>query len=309
MTAQHAVQTVHIGFIGLGIMGGPMACNLRKGGYAVTGFSRSGVPQACRNAGVAPASSPAEVAANSNVVILMVPDTPDVERVLFGAGGVIEGIRAGSVVINMSSISPAAEPANAARLAERGAEYLDAPVSGGDVGAIAGTLSIMAGGKAEVFESVRPVLACMGKTLSHIGPHGAGQTCKLANNMVGAMTLMAVAEALTFASKSGADPAKVREALLGGFAQSRILEIHGKRMIERDFAPGFMVEHFVKDMRLALDECRSMALPLPGLALVESLYTALVAHGRGRMGTQGLVLALAEQADHPWPPRPPAQVS
>jgi 2-hydroxy-3-oxopropionate reductase len=170
-------QIPRIGFIGLGIMGGPMACNLRKGGYAVTGFSRSGVPQACLDAGVVPAASPAAVAAASEVVIVMVPDTPDVERVLFGPGGVAEAVKPGTVVINMSSISPAAEPANAARLAERGAEYIDAPVSGGDVGAIAGTLSIMAGGKPEVFEAVRPVLACMGKALNHIGPHGAGQTC------------------------------------------------------------------------------------------------------------------------------------
>jgi len=298
MTAQHAVQTVHIGFIGLGIMGGPMACNLRKGGYAVTGFSRSGVPQACRNAGVAPASSPAEVAANSNVVILMVPDTPDVERVLFGAGGVIEGIRAGSVVINMSSISPAAEPANAARLAERGAEYLDAPVSGGDVGAIAGTLSIMAGGKAEVFESVRPVLACMGKTLSHIGPHGAGQTCKLANNMVGAMTLMAVAEALTFASKSGADPAKVREALLGGFAQSRILDIHGKRMIERDFAPGFKIELMQKDLNNALQNARQLGMSLLGTGTAQQLFSAAVGQGGAQWDHSGIARAVEAMASH-----------
>jgi len=298
MTAQHAVQTLHIGFIGLGIMGGPMACNLRKGGYAVTGFSRSGVPQACLDAGVAPAASPAEVAASSDVVILMVPDTPDVERVLLGPGGVIEGIRTGSVVINMSSISPAAEPANAARLAERGAEYLDAPVSGGDVGAIAGTLSIMVGGKAAVFEAVQPVLACMGKTLSHIGPHGAGQTCKLANNMVGAMTLMAVAEALTFASKSGADPAKVREALLGGFAQSRILDIHGKRMIERDFAPGYKIELMQKDLNNALQNARQLGMSLLGTGTAQQLFSAAVGQGGAQWDHSGIARAVEAMASH-----------
>ncbi len=299
MTAQHPSRT---GFIGLGIMGGPMACNLRKGGYAVTGFSRSGVPQACRDAGVAPAASPAEVAAASDVVILMVPDTPDVERVLFGPDGVSAGVKPGTVVVNMSSISPAAEPANALRLAERGAEYLDAPVSGGDVGAIAGTLSIMAGGKAEVFEAVRPVLACMGKTLSHIGPHGAGQTCKLANNMVGAMTLMAVAEALTFASKSGADPAKVREALLGGFAQSRILEIHGKRMIERDFAPGFKIELMQKDLNNALHSSRQLGLSLLGTSTAQQLFSAAVGLGGAQWDHSGIARAIEALANHPIAP-------
>ncbi len=295
MSAQQPLRT---GFIGLGIMGGPMACNLRKGGYAVTGFSRSGVPQACRDTGVAPAASPAEVAAASQVVILMVPDTPDVERVLFGPGGVAEGVQPGTVVVNMSSISPAAEPANAARLAERGAEYLDAPVSGGDVGAIAGTLSIMVGGKPQVFEAVRPVLACMGKALNHIGGHGAGQTCKLANNMVGAMTLMAVAEALTFASKAGADPARVREALLGGFAQSRILEIHGKRMIERDFAPGFKIELMQKDLNNALQNARQMGMSLLGTGTAQQLFSAAVGQGGAQWDHSGIARAVEAMASH-----------
>jgi len=293
------MTTPRIGFIGLGIMGGPMACNLRKGGYAVTGFSRSGVPQVCLDAGVVPAASPAAVAAASEVVILMVPDTPDVEKVLFGPGGVAEGIRPGAVVINMSSISPAAEPANAALLAERGAEYLDAPVSGGDVGAIAGTLSIMAGGNPEVFEGVRPVLACMGKALNHIGPHGAGQTCKLANNMVGAMTLMAVAEALTFASKSGADPAKVREALLGGFAQSRILEVHGKRMIERDFAPGFKIELMQKDLNNALQNARQLGMAIPGTATAQQLFSVACGLGGAQWDHSGIARAIEAMASHP----------
>jgi len=295
MTAQ---QPLRAGFIGLGIMGGPMACNLRKGGYAVTGFSRSGVPQACLDAGVVAAAGPAAVAAASEVVILMVPDTPDVERVLFGPGGVVEGVRPGTVVVNMSSISPAAEPGNAARLAERGAEYLDAPVSGGDVGAIAGTLSIMVGGKVEVFEAVRPVLACMGKTLSHIGPHGAGQTCKLANNMVGAMTLMAVAEALTFAAKSGADPAKVREALLGGFAQSRILEVHGKRMIERDFAPGFKIELMQKDLNNALQNARQLGMAIPGTATAQQLFSVACGLGGAQWDHSGIARAIEAMASH-----------
>jgi 2-hydroxy-3-oxopropionate reductase len=294
-------DTPHLrtGFVGLGIMGGPMACNLRKGGYAVTGFSRSGVPAACREAGVVPGESPAAVAAASEVVILMVPDTPDVDKVLFGPGGVIEGVRPGTVVINMSSISPSAEPANAARLAERGAEYLDAPVSGGDVGAIAGTLSIMAGGKPEVFEAMRPILGCMGKTLSHIGPHGAGQTCKLANNMVGAMTLMAVAEALTFASKSGADPARVRDALLGGFAQSRILDIHGKRMIESDFAPGFKIELMQKDLNNALHNARQMGMAIPGTATAQQLFSVAVGLGGGQWDHSGIARAIEAMASHP----------
>ncbi len=293
------MTTPRIGFIGLGIMGGPMACNLRKGGYAVTGFSRSGVPQVCLDAGVVPAASPAAVAASSDVVILMVPDTPDVEKVLFGPGGVAEGIRPGAVVINMSSISPAAEPANAALLAERGAEYLDAPVSGGDVGAIAGTLSIMAGGNPEVFERVRPLLACMGKALNHIGPHGAGQTCKLANNMVGAMTLMAVAEALTFASKAGADPAKVREALLGGFAQSRILEVHGKRMIERDFAPGFKIELMQKDLNNALQNARQLGMAIPGTATAQQLFSVACGLGGAQWDHSGIARAIEAMASHP----------
>lgn len=295
MTAQ---QPLRAGFIGLGIMGGPMACNLHKGGYAVTGFSRSGVPQACLDAGVVAAASPAAVAAASEVVILMVPDTPDVEKVLFGPAGVVEGVRPGAVVINMSSISPAAEPLNAARLAEKGAEYLDAPVSGGDVGAIAGTLSIMVGGKSEVFEAMRPVLGCMGKTLSHIGPHGAGQTCKLANNMVGAMTLMAVAEALTFASKSGADPARVREALLGGFAQSRILDIHGKRMIERDFAPGFKIELMQKDLNNALQNARQLGMAIPGTATAQQLFSVAVGLGGAQWDHSGIARAVETMASH-----------
>ena len=294
----NSVDRPHIGFIGLGIMGAPMACNLRKGGYAVTGFSRSGVPQLCRDAGVTAAASPSAVAAVSDVIVLMVPDTPDVEKVLFGPAGVVEGVRPGAVVINMSSISPAAEPSNAARLAEKGADYLDAPVSGGDVGAIAGTLSIMVGGKSKVFEAMRPVLGCMGKTLSHIGPHGAGQTCKLANNMVGAMTLMAVAEALTFASKSGADPARVREALLGGFAQSRILDIHGKRMIERDFAPGFKIELMQKDLNNALQNARQLGMAIPGTATAQQLFSVAVGLGGAQWDHSGIAQAVETMASH-----------
>lgn len=293
------MSTLRTGFIGLGIMGGPMACNLRKGGYPVTGHSRRGLPPACREAGVAAADSPAAVAAASDVVMVMVPDTPDVEQVLFGPGGVIEGVRPGSVVVNMSSISPSAEPRNAARLAEKGADYLDAPVSGGDVGAIAGTLSIMVGGRLEVFEAVRPVLACMGKTLNHIGPHGAGQTCKLANNMVGAMTLMAVAEALTFAAKAGADPARVREALLGGFAQSRILDIHGKRMIERDFAPGFKIELMQKDLDNALRNARQMGMAIPGTATAQQLFSVAVGLGGAQWDHSGIARAIEVMASHP----------
>lgn len=292
------MKTLRIGFIGLGIMGGPMACNLRKAGHPVTGHSRRGLPAACREAGVVQASSPGESAAASDVVIVMVPDTADVERVLFGPGGVAEGVRPGSVVVNMSSISPAAEPQNASRLAERGVEYLDAPVSGGDVGAIAGTLSIMVGGKSEVFEAMRPVLACMGKTLNHIGPHGAGQTCKLANNMVGAMTLMAVAEALTFAAKAGADPARVREALLGGFAQSRILDLHGKRMIERDFAPGFKIELMQKDLNNALQNARRMGMAIPGTAVAQQLFSVAVGLGGGQWDHSGIARAIEVMASH-----------
>jgi len=293
------MKTLRIGFIGLGIMGAPMACNLRKAGYAVTGHSRRGLPVLCRDAGALPAQTPREVSAASDVATDKVPDTPDVEQVLFGADGVTEGVGPGTVVVNMSSISPGAEARNAARLAERGAEYLDAPVSGGDVGAIAGTLSIMVGGKVEVFEAVRPVLACMGKTLNHIGPHGAGQTCKLANNMVGAMTLMAVAEALTFAAKSGADPARVREVLLGGFAQSRILDLHGRRMIERDFAPGFKIELMQKDLNNALQNARQMGMAIPGTAVAQQLFSVAVGLGGGQWDHSGIARALEVMASHP----------
>ncbi len=227
----------NIGFIGLGIMGAPMAGHLIAGGHTLHLFSRSGVPEALMAVGGKAATSPAAVASRADIIITMVPDTPDVEKVLFGKDGVADGISAGKTVVDMSSISPLATKVFAERLAEKGVRYLDAPVSGGEVGAKAASLSIMCGGEQAVFDEVLPVFQLMGKNINLVGPVGSGQTAKVANQIIVALTIEAVAEGLLFASKAGADPAKVRQALMGGLASSRILEVHGERMIKRTFNP------------------------------------------------------------------------
>jgi 2-hydroxy-3-oxopropionate reductase len=271
-----------IGFIGPGIMGRPMALNLIRAGHRLTVWGRR--PEAAQplaEAGAALAGSPREVAAASDVVFVIVSDTPDVEQVLFASDGVAAGAAPGSMVVDCSTISPAAARDMAARLAERGVEMLDAPVSGGEIGAIQGTLSIMAGGKPEVFGRVQPLLACMGKNIVHVGDSGAGQVAKACNQILAAVTIEGVAEALNFAARAGADPVRVREALMGGFAYSRALEFHGKRMLDGDFKPGFRARLFQKDMRIVLDNAHQLGLALPAAAMVAQHFNAMVGAGEG----------------------------
>jgi 2-hydroxy-3-oxopropionate reductase len=228
----------------------------------------------------------------------MVPDTPDVEAVLFGPEGVAEGLKPGSIVVDMSSISPIATKEFAKRLAAMGVKMLDAPVSGGQVGAENATLSIMVGGPLDVFNQIKPYFELMGKNIVHVGDHGDGQTCKVANQIVVALTIEAVGEALLFASKAGADPAKVRAALLGGFAQSRILELHGERMIKRTFNPGFRIRLHQKDLNLALESARKMGLSLPNTSLAQELFNAVAAQGGSDLDHSAMVLALEKLANH-----------
>jgi 2-hydroxy-3-oxopropionate reductase len=282
----------HIGFIGLGIMGAPMAGHLIAGGHTLHLFSRSGAPAALTDAGGIAHASPAEVARHADIVITMVPDTPDVEKVLFGAGGVSEGLKPGALVIDMSSISPIATKAFAERLAGRGGRYLDAPVSGGEVGAKAASLSIMVGGAEADFAEAEPIFALMGKNITRVGQVGAGQTAKVANQIIVALTIEAVAEGLVFAAKAGADPAKVRQALMGGLASSRILEVHGERMIKRTFNPGFRIALHQKDLNLALDSARAVGLSLPNTASTQQLFSSCVAHGGAGWDHSAIVRAL-----------------
>jgi 2-hydroxy-3-oxopropionate reductase len=287
-----------VGFIGLGIMGAPMAANLLKGGRAVWLMSRSGVPHTLLDAGGHACASPREVASQADVIILMLPDTPDVEAVLFGADGVVHGLSAGTVVVDMSSISPIATKDFAARIAQAGADYVDAPVSGGEVGAKNATLTIMAGGSPGAFARVKPLFELMGKNITLVGDAGAGQVCKVANQIIVALTIEAVAEALLLASKAGVDPAKVREALMGGFAASRVLEVHGERMIKRTFNPGFRIELHQKDLNLALSAARSLKMSLPNTATAQELFNACQAQGGARWDHSALVKALEALAAH-----------
>jgi 2-hydroxy-3-oxopropionate reductase len=287
-----------VGFIGLGVMGKPMAANLLKGGHALLLHSRSGVPPELIAAGGVACPGPKEAAERAEIVITMLPDTPDVERVLFGPRGVAEGLRAGKLVVDMSSISPTATRTFAERVRRLGCEYLDAPVSGGAIGARDGSLAIMAGGTEEAFARAKPLLGLLGKNVTLVGGTGAGQTCKVANQIVVALTIEAVAEALVFASKAGADPAKVRAALLGGFASSRILEVHGERMLRRTFDPGFRIELHQKDLHLALESGRELGVALPGTALAQQLFSACRARGGAGWDHAALVRALEALADH-----------
>ncbi len=286
---------MRVGFVGLGIMGKPMARNLVRAGYHVTVHNRSrpAVEELVAE-GAADGGSPRGVAERSEVVITMLPDTPDVEQVVFGPQGLVEGLRPGSVVVDMSTISPVATRSMAARLRERGVEMLDAPVSGGQRGAEEGTLSIMVGGDPQTFERVRPLFGVLGKNVVHVGPVGAGQVCKACNQVVVALTLQAVAEALVLAQRNGVDPARVREALLGGFAASRILEVHGRRMLEDNYQPGFRARLHHKDLRIALETARSAGVPLLGTALVHELLGAMVARGWGDLDHSGLVRLVRE---------------
>ncbi len=288
----------NIGFIGLGIMGKPMAANLIKGGHALFLHSRSGVPQDLNAAGGQSCASAAEVAQKSDIIITMVPDTPDVEKVLFGANGVAAGLAKGKIVIDMSSISPIETKKFAKRINEAGCEYVDAPVSGGEVGAKNAALTIMAGGSQATFDKVKPVFALMGKNITLVGGNGDGQTCKVCNQIIVALNIEAVGEALVFAAKAGADPAKVREALMGGFAASRILEVHGERMIKRTFNPGFRIELHQKDLNLALSGARAMGVSLPNTATAQELFNACAAAGGAGWDHSAMVRALEKMASH-----------
>ncbi len=288
---------VRVGFIGLGVMGAPMARHLLGAGYPLTVHSRSAPPvDALVEEGAARASTPSEVAGASDVVVTMVPDTPDVELVLFGEGGVAEGATSGSLVVDMSTIDPLATREFAGRLGERGVAMLDAPVSGGQVGAEAGTLSIMVGGPADAFERARPVFEAMGSTIVHVGPSGAGQVAKACNQLVIASAVEAVGEAFVLAAKAGVDPAKVREALLGGFAGSKVLELHGQRMLDGAFEPGFRSALMAKDGRIVLEAAERLGAPVPGFRAVAEHLDAMLPAGRGELDYAALVTLLEDEA-------------
>ena len=286
-----------VGFIGLGIMGTPMAGHLIKGGQEVYLYSRSGVPEVLVAAGGRACTSGKEVAEKADIIITMVPDTPDVGAALFGENGVASGLSKGKVVVDMSSISPVETKQYAKKINELGCEYLDAPVSGGDVGAKNATLSIMIGGTQATFDRVKPVFELMGKNITLVGENGDGQTCKVANQIVVALTIGAVAEGLLFAAKAGADPAKVRQALLGGLATSRILDILGERMIKRTFDPGFRIALHQKDLNLALSAARSLGLALPATATAQQLFSACAANGGAAWDHSALVRSLEIMAN------------
>ena len=288
----------NIGFIGLGIMGKPMAANLIKGGHTLFLHSRSGVPQELTAAGGKSCASAKEVAQKADIIITMVPDTPDVEKVLFGASGVAEGLSKGKIVVDMSSISPLETKKYSKQINNLGCEYLDAPVSGGEVGARNAALTIMVGGTQATFDKVKPIFDAMGKNITLVGGNGDGQTCKVCNQIIVALNIEAVGEALVFASKAGADPAKVRQALMGGFAASRILEVHGERMIKRAFDPGFRIELHQKDLSLALSGARAMGMALPNTATAQELFNACAASGGAKWDHSALVRALEKMANH-----------
>jgi 2-hydroxy-3-oxopropionate reductase len=286
----------NVGFVGLGIMGRPMAGHLIAAGHTVFLHSRSGAPQSLVDQGGVRCDSPQQVAQRADVIVTMLPDTPDVERVLFGDNGVAKGLARGKIVVDMSSIAPLATKDFARRINALGCDYLDAPVSGGEVGAKAGTLTIMVGGPQQAFDTVKPLFEKMGKNITLVGGNGDGQTTKVANQIIVALTIEAVGEALLLASKAGADPAKVRQALMGGFASSRILEVHGERMIKRTFDPGFRIELHQKDLNLALSAARQMGVALPNTATAQELFNTCAAHGGKAWDHSALVRALETMA-------------
>ena len=287
-----------IGFIGTGIMGAPMAVKLLEGGHEVVAFDVTGVRQEVLDAGGKEVGSSKQAAEFGEVIIIMVPDTPHVEAALFGEGGVAEASLSGKTVVDMSSISPVDTKVFAKKINAAGAQYLDAPVSGGEVGARAATLTIMVGGEPATFDKVKPLFELMGKNITLVGGNGDGQTCKVANQIIVALNIEACAEALLFASKAGADPAKVRAALMGGFASSKILEIHGDRMVKRTFDPGFRIELHQKDLNLALSNARKMGLSLPNTATAQELFNACAAQGGSAWDHSAMVKALELLAKH-----------
>jgi len=290
-----------IGFIGLGIMGAPMASHLLDAGHQLFDNTRGAMPEPFASKATS-CKTATEVAQQADIVFVMVPDTPDVELVLFGEGGVAAGLSKGKVVVDCSSIDPVATKGFAKKIEALGCGYVDAPVSGGEVGAKAASLTIMCGGEDAVFERVKPLLEKMGKNITLVGGAGDGQVCKVANQIIVALNIAAVGEALVFASKAGADPAKVRQALMGGFASSRILEVHGERMIKRTFAPGFRIALHQKDLNLAMQSARALGVALPQTAGAAQLMNACAALGHGQSDHSALVRALEALAQHPVQP-------
>ncbi len=288
---------LQLGFIGLGIMGGPMAQHLLKAGHTLHTYTRSKTPDYLLQAGAQTCANAAEVAKKADILFLMLPDTPDVEKVLFGEHGVAAGLAAGKVVVDMSSISPIATREFAQKINALGCDYVDAPVSGGEVGAKNASLTIMVGASEAGFERVKPLFELMGKNITLVGGNGDGQTAKVANQIIVALNIEAVAEALLFAARAGADPVRVRQALMGGFASSRILEVHGERMIKRTFDPGFRIELHQKDLNLALNAARSLGMALPNTANAQQLFSSCVAHGGKGWDHSAMVRALENLAN------------
>ncbi len=294
--------SLKLGFIGLGIMGAPMAGHLVKAGHTLFVNTRSQVPADLLAAGATNCSSAQDVAKRADIIFLMLPDTPDVEKVLFSEDGVASGLSKGKTVVDCSSIDPIATKGFAAKIRALGCNYLDAPVSGGEVGAKAASLTIMVGAEKAAFDHINPLFELMGKNITLVGGVGDGQICKVANQIIVALNIAAVSEALVFASKAGADPARVRQALMGGFAASRILEVHGERMIKRTFAPGFRIALHQKDLNLALQGARSLGVALPQTANAAQLMQTCSALGFGQLDHSALVKALETMAQHPVAP-------
>ena len=286
-----------LGFIGLGIMGAPMAGHLINAGYQVFINTRSKVPADLAKSKASQCNSPREVAEQADIIFMMVPDTPDVEKVLFGENGIATGLTKGKAVVDMSSISPIATKEFAKKINALGCDYLDAPVSGGEVGAKNATLTIMVGGDEAVFNKVKPIFDLLGKNINLVGGNGDGQTAKVANQIIVALNIEAVAEALVFAAKAGADPAKVRQALMGGFASSKILEVHGERMVKRTFDPGFRIELHQKDLNLALNSARALGVSLPNTATAQELFNSCAARGGKAWDHSAMVKALENLAN------------
>ena len=287
----------NIGFIGLGIMGKPMAGNLITGGHSVSLYSRSGVPKELIKQGGKPCISAKQVAQKADIIITMLPDTPDVEKVLFGENGVAQGLSRGKIVMDMSSVSPIETRRFATCINRLYCYYVDAPVSGGDAGAKDATLTIMVGAQEEVFVNVKPILELMGKKITLVGGNGAGQICKIANQIIVALTIEAVGEALLLVSKAGVDPDKVRQALMGGFASSRVLEIHGERMINRAFDPGFRVELHQKDLNIALSNAHTLGISLPNTTATLELLNTCIAQGDAKLDSSVMIRSLEKLAD------------
>ena len=286
-----------IGFIGLGIMGAPMAGHLQKAGHQLFVHTRGKVPESLAHSSATQCLSSRGVAERADIIFIMVPDTPDVEAALFAEDGVAAGLREGKTVVDMSSISPIATKVFAQKINALGCDYLDAPVSGGEVGAKNASLSIMVGGPEAVFERIKPLFELMGKNITLVGGNGDGQTAKVANQIIVALNIEAVAEALLFAARAGADPARVRQALMGGFASSKILEVHGERMVKRTFAPGFRIALHQKDLNLALSSARELGVSLPNTAMAQELFNSCAAHGGQAWDHSAMVKALEKLAN------------